>query len=43
VDEIRTRVNSGYALGSARFGQEIADTLGRRTTPGRPGRPSRQT
>ncbi len=43
VDEIRTRVNGGYALGSARFEQGIANALGRRTTPGRPGRPSRQT
>lgn len=40
VDEIRIRVNSGYALGSTRFQQEIADALGCRASPGRPGRPT---
>lgn len=43
MDKIRARVNGGYALGSSQFEEEIAEALGRRASPGRPGRPSRQT
>lgn len=39
VDEIRKATNSNYALGSEMFAKQIADTLGRRVTPGKPGRP----
>ena len=39
IVEIRSRVNSGYALGRARFQQEIAEVLGRAVSPGKPGRP----
>lgn len=39
VDQIRAAANGNYALGSQRFADEMAATLGRRVTPGRPGRP----
>ncbi|MGB7815667.1 MAG: transposase [Methylotenera sp.] len=39
VDEIRKATNSNYALGSEMFAKQIADTLGRRVTPGKSGRP----
>lgn len=37
--KIRTATNGNYALGDDRFQREIARALGRRTTPGRAGRP----
>ena len=40
LEEIRTSVNAGYALGNERFRQEMAVALGRRAGPGKPGRPS---
>lgn len=39
VDAIRKATNGNFALGDARFGDQIADMLGRRTQPGRSGRP----
>ena len=39
VDEIRTATNGNYALGSARFQEEISAAFGRRVTPGKSGRP----
>lgn len=39
VDEIRQATNGNYALGSARFAEQIAHLLGRRVQPGKPGRP----
>lgn len=42
VDEIRQATNGNFALGDARFGAEIAAALGRRTRPGRSGRPCRE-
>lgn len=39
VDKIRQATNGNFALGSPRFVDEIAATLGRRVTPGKSGRP----
>lgn len=39
VDEIRQATNGNFALGDERFGADIAAALGRRATPGQPGRP----
>ncbi len=39
VDEIRRATNGNFALGSERFGVELAQLLGRRVTPGKSGRP----
>ena len=39
VDEIRRATNGNYALGSDLFTEQIAAALGRRVTPGKPGRP----
>lgn len=39
VDQIRQASNGNFALGSARFAEEIASALGRRVTPGKSGRP----
>jgi putative transposase len=39
VDDFRTATNGNLAVGSERFKQEMASALGRRVTPGRPGRP----
>jgi putative transposase len=41
VDAIRKATNGNYALGDARFGEQIARTLGRRVRPGKPGRPTK--
>lgn len=41
VDEIRCATNSNYALGTERFARGVAEAVGRRATPGRPGRPRR--
>jgi REP-associated tyrosine transposase len=40
LEEIRVSSNAGYALGSERFRKELAAALGRRTGPGRSGRPA---
>lgn len=39
IDEIRYATNGNYALGNERFKEEISQTLGRRVTPGKSGRP----
>lgn len=39
VDEIRRATNGNFALGSALFAEQIGAALGRRVTPGKPGRP----
>ncbi len=39
VDEIRKATNGNYALGDARFREQITRTLGRRAQPGKAGRP----
>jgi putative transposase len=42
VDQIRTATNSNYVLGNSQFQAQIAKALGRRVTPGKPGRPRKQ-
>jgi putative transposase len=39
VDAIRGATNGNYALGDARFAEQVGLTLGRRVTPGKAGRP----
>jgi len=39
--EIRSATNGNFALGSGRFQLEVAAALGRRVTPGKPGRPTK--
>ncbi|MDP1613218.1 MAG: transposase [Sulfuritalea sp.] len=39
VDSIRQATNGNYALGDARFGEQIAQALGQRAVPGKAGRP----
>jgi putative transposase len=43
VDAIRQATNGNYALGDTRFGEQIAQALGRRTQPGKAGRPRKVT
>ncbi len=38
LDQIRHTTHSGLVLGTERFQQQVSELLGRRTTPGRPGR-----
>lgn len=40
VDEIRQATNGNFVLGSERFQRQVAQTLGRRVTRGKPGRTS---
>lgn len=42
IDEIRRATNGNFALGSERFGEQIALVLGRRAMPGKSGRPRKQ-
>ena len=42
VDQIRRASNGNFVLGSERFAAEVAVVLGRRTLPGRPGRPRQE-
>ncbi len=42
VDEIRDATNGNYALGSARFQEQVAMAVGRRVVRGRSGRPKKQ-
>ena len=42
VEEIRSTVNGGYALGNERFKAQIAEMLERRVAPGPPGRPRKE-
>ena len=39
VDAIRKATNGNFALGDTRFGNQIAEMIGRRAQPGRSGRP----
>lgn len=39
VDEIRRATNGNFVLGSERFAAQVAATLGRRSSPGKSGRP----
>ena len=39
VDQIRCATNGNFALGNQRFAEQVAQHLGRRVTPGKPGRP----
>jgi len=41
MDEIRKATNGNYALGSGRFQEQLASTLGRRVIPGQAGRPKK--
>lgn len=41
VDHIRHATNGNYALGSSRFGEQIAATLKQRAVPGKAGRPKK--
>ena len=43
VDQIRQATNGNFALGNSRFKEEIAAMLGRRVTPGKAGRPRKET
>ena len=39
INELRSAINSNYALGTEQFKTEIEQALGRRASPGMPGRP----
>lgn len=41
IDEIRAATKGNFVLGNARFAEQIATALGRRVSPGKPGRPGR--
>jgi putative transposase len=43
IDEIRRATIGNFLLGNGRFADEIGVMPGRRTVPGKPGRPGRQT
>jgi len=43
LEQIRFSTNKGYALGSERFTKKIEVALGRRVTPGKPGRKKKTT
>lgn len=42
VDEIRLATNGNYVLGDSGFAEQIAQALGRRVQPGKPGRPRKE-
>lgn len=42
TDTIRTATNGNFVLGNDRFAAEVASALGRRASPGTPGRPPRR-
>jgi putative transposase len=42
VDAIRKATNGNFALGETRFGEQIAQALGRRAVPGRSSRPRKE-
>jgi putative transposase len=42
VDQIRRATNGNFVLGSERFAAEVAAMIGRRTLPGKPGRPRKE-
>jgi putative transposase len=39
IDKIRKATNGNFTLASNRFNEEISQMVGRRVTPGKPGRP----
>jgi putative transposase len=41
VGSIRSATNGNFVLGDTRFSREVGNTLGRRVTPGRSGRPKK--
>ena len=43
IDKIRKSTNGNFALGTTRFNEEISEMLGRRVTPGKVGRPKKET
>jgi putative transposase len=43
IDRIRQATNGNFALGENRFIDETANKIGRRLTPGKPGRPKKPT
>jgi len=43
LNAIRHATNGNYALGNSRFQEEIAQMLKRRVTPGKNGRPAKNT
>jgi putative transposase len=43
IDQIRRATNGNFSLGNPRFTEEIAIMLGCRVTPGKAGRPCKQT
>ena len=43
VDQIRKATNGNFALGNDRFAEQIAAALARRVTPGKDGRPRKQS
>lgn len=43
IDKIRKATNGGFSLGDNRFHAKISKMLGRRVTPGKAGRPKKQT
>ena len=43
VDQIRKATNGNYALRNQQFAEQIATALSRRVTPGKSGRPRKQT
>lgn len=42
IDKIRQATNGNYALGTERFRKQVTTTLGRRASPGKPGRPRKR-
>ena len=43
IDKIRKATNGNFSLGTNRFNEEISAMLGRRVTPGKAGRPRKET
>lgn len=43
IDSIREATNGNYALGSSQFSAQIAQSLGRRVSKGKAGRPRRSS
>jgi putative transposase len=42
LDALPKVTNGKYALGNQRFAEQVAAALGRRVTPGNPGRPRKK-
>ena len=43
IDKIRKATNGNFSLGDNRFNTKISKKLGRRVTPGKAGRPKKET